>query len=189
MDKRIKWTSDYDFAMLSMMQVFSDEELMSLGMMLNDIARFREYERKYPSSIDSEKQNIQDAELFEGDNNTMENIDITKIRETKVDLPNNNWSEGIVDREDDHIKLFFLEQESPIALVHQTEGKDIVVQFLTKIPEDQIAKEEAIRDLDFFFNELTNPDPWGYAIHHCNTASNLFSHVHWGYFPVGWEPR
>lgn len=119
----------------------------------------------------------------------MKFIDVAKIRETKDDLPNNNWSEGIVDREKEHLKLFFQEQEDPIAMVYNTKAKGIVVQFLITKPEDQAAKEEVIRELNFFFNELNKEYPWEYAIYHVNTASNSYSDVHWCYYPVGWQPR
>lgn len=119
----------------------------------------------------------------------MKFIDVAKIRETKDDLPNNNWSEGIVDREKEHLKLFFQEQEDPIAMVYNTKAKGIVVQFLITKPEDQVAKEEVIRELNSFFNELNKEYPWEYAIYHVNTASNSYSDVHWCYYPVGWQPR
>ena len=29
------------------------------------------------------------------------------------------------------------------------------------------------------------PNPWEYAIYHCNTSANVYSKVHWSYFPNG----
>ena len=46
MDKRINWTPDYDFAMLSMMQQFTDKELENLGMDLQDIIKYRAHEKR-----------------------------------------------------------------------------------------------------------------------------------------------
>lgn len=45
MDKNIKWTKEYDFAVLDMMQEFTDKELVELGMTPEDIKAFREYQK------------------------------------------------------------------------------------------------------------------------------------------------
>ena len=31
--------------------------------------------------------------------------------------------------------------------------------------------------------EQAEVDPWAYLRHHCSTAANLYSLVHWKYFP------
>ena len=46
MDKRINWTPDYDFAMLSMMQQFTDKELENLGTSPQDIIDYRAHEKR-----------------------------------------------------------------------------------------------------------------------------------------------
>ncbi len=46
MDQKINWNPDYDFAMLSMMQPFTDEELENLGMSPQDIIKYRAYEKR-----------------------------------------------------------------------------------------------------------------------------------------------
>jgi len=46
MDNRINWTPDYDFAMLSMMQQFTDTELETLGMTSQNIIDYRAYEKR-----------------------------------------------------------------------------------------------------------------------------------------------
>ena len=38
------------------------------------------------------------------------------------------------------------------------------------------------------FRELMG-DPWSYAIYHCGTAANIYSPVHWSYFPGFALPR
>lgn len=43
--------------------------------------------------------------------------------------------------------------------------------------------KETIKELDFYFIALEEPDPWEYAIYHCGTMSNAYSSVHWSYFP------
>ncbi len=40
-------------------------------------------------------------------------------------------------------------------------------------------------ELNFYLVEKGEPDPWAYAKYHCTTASNLYSSVHWSYYPEG----
>lgn len=76
-----------------------------------------------------------------------------------------------------------------VALVGRKGKRGIVVQFL--LPEEPGNKERAdmlasVRhDIDFFCRKLYNPNPWDYLVYHCNTASNLYGSVHWGYCPKG----
>lgn len=46
MDERINWSPDYDFAILSMMQQFTDKELENLGIKFQDIAKYHAYEKR-----------------------------------------------------------------------------------------------------------------------------------------------
>ena len=93
------------------------------------------------------------------------------------------WTEGIIDENDDHIKLWFKENINPTAMV-ATQKKQLIVQFLDL--QDQEAINAVVKDLDFYFIELGKEDPWEYAIYHTTTASNVYSDVHWGYFPKGY---
>jgi len=50
--------------------------------------------------------------------------------------------------------------------------------------------EEVRRELNFFLKEIAqegNVDPWHYAKYHCSTASNIYSNIHWSYFPEGYN--
>ncbi len=49
------------------------------------------------------------------------------------------------------------------------------------ISEDPEILEDIQRELDFYLLEVGGPNPWGYAIYHCGTASNAFSSVSWSY--------
>ena len=61
--------------------------------------------------------------------------------------------------------------------------------------EAQRISIEAKRQLDFYLvehpwrsNEMMG-DPWSYAVHHCGTAANIYSRVHWSYFPRTSRPQ
>lgn len=97
-----------------------------------------------------------------------------------------NWIEGKVDVEDDHIKITYRGNPNVIALVANSDEK-IVVQFLDESPRNKNEKEAVLRELNFYFNELHNEDPWDYAIYHTQTSSNEYSSVHWDFFPKGYS--
>jgi hypothetical protein len=76
-------------------------------------------------------------------------------------------------------------------LVAKPVGNSFAVEFL-EVPHIEQSEYERIKlavmkELTFFLVELGEPDPWKYAIYHCGTASNIYSDVHWGYYPGGSE--
>jgi len=101
------------------------------------------------------------------------------------------WVEGIVSTCEDHIKIRYGEESEPVALLAPGTGKSFTVQFLlSQNPLKtnlQTILREVRRELDFYLVELQKPDPWPYAIYHCGTTSNVYSQVHWGYYPKGFQ--
>ena len=109
-------------------------------------------------------------------------------------VPKWDWREGMVDVRGEHIELRYgdaaksaYKQWLPIALI----GKpaDQVFPVLWLMSPDNPSHEEMIasarKELDFYLVENREPDPWAYAKYHCNTAANMYSDVHWSYFPDG----
>jgi hypothetical protein len=100
------------------------------------------------------------------------------------------WCEGTVDPHGEHIKIAYGEDPTPVALVANIKGV-ITAQFLPRpdLPESEQAhvRSEVRDELDYYFVRLRERNPWGYAIYHCTTAANIYSPVHWGYFPEGTE--
>ena len=101
--------------------------------------------------------------------------------------------EGIVDTNEEYIKITYgaigdgdLE---PVALVAPDNNKTFTVQYLLKPEpknEDNQKMLDAVRkELNFYFLELKEKDPWAYACYHCTTAGNLYSDVHWHHYPNG----
>lgn len=79
------------------------------------------------------------------------------------------------------------ESAVPVALVAEPVGQSLTVEFL-QIPElDQGVygriKLAVTKELTFYLVEKGEQDPWKYAIYHCGTASNIYSKVHWAYYP------
>ena len=53
-------------------------------------------------------------------------------------------------------------------------------------------RDYVVEELNFYLVEHSvmslsggPPDKWEYAIYHCRTMSNMYSKVHWSYFPEG----
>ena len=103
------------------------------------------------------------------------------------------WQEGSVDRSSDHFELRYGSAEEagwgdwlPVALVGRSQPGTFAVQFLIN-QHDQPGYAEIIQhvksELDFYLVEKREPDPWGYAQDHCGTGANVYSSVHWSYFP------
>lgn len=103
-----------------------------------------------------------------------------------------SWREGDVDVEEEHIELRYgdagesdFEQWVPIALIGKPTNRVFPVRRL--MSPDNPSHEQMInaarKDLDFYLLEKGEANPWEYAIYHCNTAANMYSKVHWSYFP------
>ena len=104
------------------------------------------------------------------------------------------WAEGDVDRSKEHIELRYgdaseteFEDWQPVALIGPPRNHTFPVKWLTDggTPEGKESIRDARKELDFYLVEKGEPDPWAYAQYHCGTASNMYSEIHWSYFPEG----
>ena len=99
-----------------------------------------------------------------------------------------------MDREEELVELRYgnagddpYERWLPVALVGKPKKHVFSVSWLINStdPVDQKAVAAARKELTYFLVELGERDPWAYAKYHCNTNSNMYSPVHWSYFPNG----
>jgi hypothetical protein len=104
------------------------------------------------------------------------------------------WMEGNVDASSEHLELRYgdaatadYESWRPAALIGKPEGKAFPVTWMLKpeTPDEHEMVKKARGDLDFYLVNQGYDDPWAYACYHCRTASNVYSRVHWSYFPHG----
>jgi hypothetical protein len=107
------------------------------------------------------------------------------------------WVLDVVDPGKEHIKITYGKIKhgqiagnvrQPVALVAPGRDKTFLVQFL--VDKDEKTKkivDEISRELNFYLVEKGEENPWAYAQYHCGTASNLYSSVHWSYYPEGSE--
>jgi hypothetical protein len=89
-----------------------------------------------------------------------------------------NWSDAGVDRDREHIVLYYGDDNTPAAALAPRGHSTFGVEFLTGDPGVRRAVE---RELDFYLVELDEPNAWAYAIYHCGTAANVYSSVHWAH--------
>jgi len=106
------------------------------------------------------------------------------------------WQEGIVDVHKEHVEIDYgdagrcaHDEWEPIARIGKPEVHVFIVEWLITpdSPEYQSKIAGAQGELDFYLMNKGEPDPWAYALYHCNTASNMYSAFHWSYFPGGPE--
>ena len=92
-----------------------------------------------------------------------------------------------MDTHDEYMQLTYGEDPAPVALVAPGRPGEFVAQFLVSTRSTQDAGDKRLqavqKELDYYLVELGERDPWAYAKYHCTTASNVYSDVHWGYFP------
>lgn len=91
------------------------------------------------------------------------------------------WTEGPVPPSAPHFRLHQAEPEGPVlARVGLAEGR-VVVEMLT---DESEARRLVARNLRLQVDKPRTPamehlGPWNYAIHHAETADNLYSDVVW----------
>jgi hypothetical protein len=105
-----------------------------------------------------------------------------------------SWREGVIDVQTEHIELRYgdageidYEQWVPITLIGKPTNRVFPVRWLMSPdnPSNEQMINAARKDLDFYLAEKGEANPWAYAKYHCNTAANMYSKVHWSYFPDG----
>ncbi len=101
------------------------------------------------------------------------------------------WRQGVVDVREEHFELRYGSAESSdwdswvlVARVGRPTRRTFRVQFTADPENPSHAQmiEAAIRELDFYFVELGEKDPWGYARYHCSTGANIYSTIHWSLY-------
>jgi hypothetical protein len=110
------------------------------------------------------------------------------------DVPLWGWRDGSVNRQGGHIELRHgnasknsYKEWLPVALIGKPQNHIFPVLWLmdSDTADHQRMIDDARRELDYYLVEKREHNPWGYAQHHCNTGANMYSSVHWSYFPKG----
>jgi len=85
----------------------------------------------------------------------------------------------------EHLELRHPDDPSRIAaLVGPPRERSFPVRLLS---EDPGILEGIRRDLELYLLELGGPDPWAYAVYHCETSGNAYSPIRWAHVTGGGE--
>ena len=106
-------------------------------------------------------------------------------------MHDNAFRRGVVDVRGDFFLLSYgklgdSEKLRPVAIVGKTDGAGGCFSLELVDGASGEARDAVMADLQFFLVDKGEVDPWGYAAYHCSTAANIYSSVHWGYWPKGY---
>ena len=94
--------------------------------------------------------------------------------------------EGTVNTSAEHFEITHEDAPLPVALIARSSGRSFTVQF-EEVDQSQTGatkiREEVRREIKYYLVELGEPDPWAYAMYHCETMANFYSKVHWAHVP------
>ena len=99
------------------------------------------------------------------------------------------WFPGKVDINNRYFGLKYGNNPAPVARIGIGDYKNFVVEFLININDDiEKQKEifnEVLFEIELYLINNSVPDPIEYMINHTKKCANLYSKVHWIYFPKG----
>ncbi len=151
------------------------------------------------------KERITESEYFDTGSNILTQdfiYAVTKYLHLQTDMENTRpdwrWEEGGVDEQEEHIELRYgnanqtsYEDWTPIARLAPPKDHVFIVEWLVQQESTEHADmlADARRSLDINLVEERVLEPWDYALYQCNTSSNMYSMIHWSYFPNGHEGK
>ncbi len=97
-----------------------------------------------------------------------------------------SWIEKSVNQDQEHIKLFYKDSTNCIALISSPVHNVFNVEFITNDENQQTRKiiEEVKKEINFYLINKKEKYPWNYAKYHCVSTSNLYSPIHWHFYPT-----
>jgi hypothetical protein len=99
------------------------------------------------------------------------------------------WYPGKVDLKNRYFELKFGNIPAPVARIGIGDKYDFVVEFLLNLKNDlekqQEIFSEVIWEIELYLINNSEPDPIEYMINHTKKCANMYSRIHWNYFPKG----
>jgi hypothetical protein len=94
------------------------------------------------------------------------------------------WAEGIVNPEDNHVKIRYGKNPIPVALVSAGKGNTFNVQFsvFSDVGRVEEIKDEVRKELDRYLSKKSEENPWPWIITSLCENSNRFSTLRWEYY-------
>jgi hypothetical protein len=101
------------------------------------------------------------------------------------------WQPGKVDLNNRYFELKFGYDPLPVARIGIGSNKIFIVEFLLNLNEDieklQEIFCEVLWEIELYLINNSEPDPIEYMINHTKKCANVFSKVHWRYYPKGFK--
>jgi hypothetical protein len=108
-----------------------------------------------------------------------------------MDYLNWHWFPGKVDLSERYFELKYGFDPLPVTRIGIGTNRNFIVEFLLNTNEDiEKLKEifnEVIWEIELYLVNNIDPDPIGYMINHTKKCANMYSKVHWRYFPKGFK--
>jgi hypothetical protein len=99
------------------------------------------------------------------------------------------WTSGIVNTNNRYFELKFGYVPTPVARIGIGDNQNFIVEFLLSTAIDPEQQEEIFREIvyeiELYLINNSELDPITYMIKHTQKCANLYSKIHWGYFPKG----
>jgi hypothetical protein len=96
-----------------------------------------------------------------------------------------------VDLNNRYFELKFGFDPLPVARIGIGVNKNFVVEFLLNLNEDieklQEIFSEVLWEIELYLINNSEPDPIEYMINHTKKCANMYSKVHWRYYPKGFK--
>jgi hypothetical protein len=100
-----------------------------------------------------------------------------------------NWQPGKVNLQNRYFELKYGFDPVPVARIGIGMNKNFIVEFLLNINDDiDKLKEifsEALWEIELYLINNSEPDPIEYMINHTKKCANMYSKIHWRYYPKG----
>lgn len=102
-----------------------------------------------------------------------------------------NWQPGKVNIQNPYFELKYGFDPIPVTRIGIGSNRNFIVEFLLNVNDDvDKLKEifsEALWEIELYLINNNEPDPIEYMITHTKKCANMYSKVHWRYFPKGFK--
>lgn len=102
-----------------------------------------------------------------------------------------NWQPGKVNLQNRYFELKYGFDPIPVARIGIGTNQNFIVEFLLNVNDDiDRLKEifcEALWEIELYLINNSEPDPIEYMINHTKKCANMYSKIHWRYYPNGFK--
>lgn len=101
------------------------------------------------------------------------------------------WHPGKVNIQNRYFELKYGADPAPVARIGIEDNNKFIVEFLLNLNDDiEKLKEifsEVLWEIELYLINNSEPDPIEYMINHTKKCANMYSRIHWRYYPKGFK--